>query len=42
MREGAAEDVANLSKLNPQDVVVQDVHFHRLMLPAPFLVRNTH
>lgn len=42
MREGAAEDVANLSELNPQGVGVHDVHFHRLVLPAPFLMRNAH
>lgn len=40
VREGAAQDVANLSELHPQDVGVQDIHFHRLVLPAPFFMRN--
>lgn len=42
MGEGAAQDVANLSELHPQDIRVQNLHFHGLVLPAPLLVRNTH
>lgn len=40
--EGAAQDVADLSELHPQDVGVQNFHLHRLVFPAPLLMRNTH
>ena len=42
MGEGAAQDVANLSELNPQDIRVENLHFHGFMFPTPLLMRNTH
>lgn len=42
MGEGAAQDVANLSELHPQDIRVKNLHFHGLVLPAPLLVRDCH
>lgn len=40
--EGAAQDVANLPELHPRHVRVQDLHLHRLVLPAPLVVNDVH
>lgn len=40
--KGAAQDVADLPELHPHDIRVENLHLHKLLLPAPLLVRNAH
>ena len=40
--ERAAQDVADLSELHPDDVRVQNLRLHGLVLPAPLLMGDTH